>query len=405
VTAHPQDDALAAFLEENWERAPGTARHAHPDGAAPARSAPDGDAALLFAALTAAAANFRRGDPRAEFVLWIDGKETEPAPAFLPETGDGDLEGYLARMQSALRGADFTLLVSNPHLYDARFWMRARTLARRVLKVVGAPNGGLDTSAFLGCYRQTPFGVHRGQMSVLTAPVLGEKRFLLWPYAYGCDHRDIQDSLSYDRHRGAALTATAGPGDLLYWPSDYWHVAEASPAPTAAWNIGLWWDRPALMRAANALLGAARAVDRGRRRERFATAPEGGADPFSLGLADLRKIAADDALDDAVRIEWLRFSSADGFRDAPALPTAMKPTAKTPARAAMKGAILFERLGGGEFCVAANGHAEIFERLSKEDMSRLSGLARGETVDAGDPSSRLTGFLWRAGALEGAGAS
>jgi hypothetical protein len=232
------DRVLADFVARSWEREvtllPG------------ATTAPFVSEMDLFSALVAAAGPNETDLVASDYVVWIGGR-LQPRPrdySALPS--DGSLRGYLMRLSAAAGDEEFTVLLPNPHRLNSGLRQRVTGFARMLTAHSGIPCGGFDSGVFLGRYGRTPFGVHRGQMSVLTFPVVGSKRFLLWPRCYGEIHRDIQDSLNYDAHRQTAMVLTVAPGDIGYWPADYWHIADGDVAYSAALNIGLWWDRPPL---------------------------------------------------------------------------------------------------------------------------------------------------------------
>ncbi|HEX8089452.1 MAG TPA: hypothetical protein VF762_11395, partial [Blastocatellia bacterium] len=206
------------------------------------------DPDMLFDALVRAAGLHRLGVPSVGFSFWINARETKDLGELLPRREDKSLIDYDARLADQLRGAEFTLLLANPHLYCDKLWNRVRVFIRGLYRQVGIPCGGVDTGIFLGRYLRTPFGVHRGQMSVLTFPVHGEKHFRLWPRGYGDAHEDIRDSIEYPNHISGSMELRAGEQDMLYWPADYWHIAESAGSFTAALNLGCWWDRPPLSR-------------------------------------------------------------------------------------------------------------------------------------------------------------
>ncbi|RMB12359.1 hypothetical protein [Eilatimonas milleporae] len=394
---------------------------------APAALADDmpgrGDGAPLFDALK----NIRRQLERcggAGVNLWLDGVPADILPAYLPDGQDADLGGYLDRVDRLLRPREFTILLADPHLYSDRLWGAARTLARGVAAEVGLPSGGFDTCAFLGRYSKTPFGIHRGQMSVLTVPILGRKAFWLWPHQYGLDHPEMQDSMDVAPYRGDALYRAADPGELLYWPADFWHIAETDdapgdpPGPTAAWNIGMWWDnRPrerVLHSLANSFLGFD-AVHKGMGVS-FAGTQENSAEPpdcFHMATAELAALIDDSLFRDSLRIDWMKFVTADGFRTPPPLladGTVSEEEsgekngegdgtdAAAPLRRSAR--VLSARLSTGDVCLCANGHAAVFENLSDDLCRGIAAAADGDGVAAGPalPDS-VTDFLRAARAL------
>jgi hypothetical protein len=231
------DAILAEFVEKQWERHTTVLPHATP--------APFTSENELFEALVNADRKGRL-DESSQCVVWIDRKLQADPRDYAARSSDRSLRGYLARLADQTGDKEFTVLVPNPHRHDARLRNLVSTFARKLAAHSGIPCGGFDSGIFLGRYSKTPFGVHRGQMSVLTFPILGAKRFLLWPHSYGDYHIDIQDTLNYDHHRATAISLTAEPGDIGYWPADYWHIADGPVAISAALNIGLWWDQPHL---------------------------------------------------------------------------------------------------------------------------------------------------------------
>jgi ribosomal protein L16 Arg81 hydroxylase len=53
----------------------------------------------------------------------------------------------------------------------------------------------------------------------------GRKRILGWPDAYMRRQKaDPTYTLDYRRYRKDAIVLEGAPGDVLYFPSDYWHI-------------------------------------------------------------------------------------------------------------------------------------------------------------------------------------
>src|SRR5207245_3009425 len=98
-----------------------------------------------------------------------------------------------------------------------------------------------DVELFVSNNRLTPFGIHRDPASNFTLVVQGRKRMRLWPEAF-FTRRPPMDAESYAAHLGQALTLEGEPGDLLYWPSSYWHVAESDGDLSVTMNICLYLE-------------------------------------------------------------------------------------------------------------------------------------------------------------------
>lgn len=158
----------------------------------------------------------------------------------LPEAGDGSIEGYAERINRKLGGRSFGLVVNGFLMYDAALYARLREFLRGLYEFVEVPANSVEVALFLGNYRCTPFGVHtdtRGSNN-FTFVLAGRKRLLAWPREFFADHRKISSSIDYDEYREAATVLEGGPGDLLSWPSDYWHVAESCDGFSLSLGVG-----------------------------------------------------------------------------------------------------------------------------------------------------------------------
>lgn len=354
---------------------------------------------LLFDALVRAARLRRLGVPSVAFSFWINARETKDLGELLPGPEDKSLAGYDARLADQLRGAEFTLLLANPHLYCNKLWDRVRVFIRGLYRQVGVPCGGVDTGIFLGRYLRTPFGVHRGQMSVLTFPVYGEKHFRLWPRGYGDAHEDIRDSLEYPDHISNSLELRAGEQDMLYWPADYWHIAESAGSFTAALNLGCWWDRPPLSRVLLEVsqqlaermdgVGNEMSLD-------YARAVSGEPQEFvpaqmAEALSVIRQTVSDDRIEEALALETLRTLSADGFRDLPEpLPFESPRWRGEVIERIPERPVLSMRGADGTLHVAANGR--LFSAGDSARLRRLlKGLELGEKVKLDDSVAKAAG--------------
>ena len=364
----------------------------------------------MFRVLTGAVERLRSGDSSVSFVFWLDRKQLGEFDALLPDSNDGTLENYLHRVGKAVGGLEFTLLLANPHLYNEAFWRTSRSIARELFEHVGYPCGGIDTCMFLGTYRKTPFGVHRGQMSVVTFPVLGTKQFLLWPRGYGESHDDIRDSLEYDHHLDHAIEAAGSARDMLYWPADYWHIADGTGASTAAWNIGIWWDRPPIVRVleevSEILADTVESADSRGVNLRTDFGSNGAAIPTELreALAIIRGAVSGQDLDHRVARQWLKFASADGFRDVPPLLGAPPPSPQARLRLVPNINGLVYRHAAGLASIAANGHVGELV-LADDTLDLLDALKSGKALSIEDPqlspqSREALSFLLNADAVQ-----
>lgn len=375
-----------------WERLPATFQDPNP-----ARKNTEG----LLDALTEIGRRLRLGEEDVGAKIWIEGEASTLEASHFPTTDDTSLQAYLDRVNDLLWPKEFTILVADAHLYSPALWCEAKALAQELTDKVGMPTGGFDSCVFLGRYSKTPFGIHRGQMSVLTVPLVGRKAFWLWPYQYGLDHPEMQDSLEIDPYRKDALYRAAEPGELLYWPADYWHIAEADNQPTAAWNIGIWWDNTPRERTLQSLADTFMGFDAfDRKKHHTFSTGTGTAASLPKGIttakAEIAALAEDPLFQDSLLINWLKFLSASGFRTPPPL----LPIGQVGAKLDGTPMLFMERLSTGGLCVCANGHAAVFEDVSDDDRGRiLEAVSTNTQPTAPHHLGQVFEFLAAAGAI------
>lgn len=172
--------------------------------------------------------------------LYIDGRGQykEEVLELLPVAGDRTLKGYHRRMDASF--SDYCLVCD-----------RLMDVARGESRLVKAFTAGLyeqvksrirlcEVGLYLGNYHKTPFGVHVDGCAVLSFPVEGTKRFRVWTPEYVKRHPRIRRAHDYDRFKKGSKRLTADKGDMVYWPSKYWHIAESGGTFSATWSLGFW---------------------------------------------------------------------------------------------------------------------------------------------------------------------
>jgi hypothetical protein len=225
----------------------------------------------------------------------------------------------------------------------------------------------VDTTLFLGRYARTPFGVHLGQMDVLTVPAVGTKSFRLWSPEYVSTHLGLMDLREYPEYIEGSYRIDCSPGDVGYWPSREWHIAESEGVEfTAAWGIGFWQhpdDFHSVRRVTEALVGLLKA--RNEHRGEASLALESGGpqgrlsrypDQWRRVSRDLVELIEKGELDAILDQEWGVLRSARGVKDVPP-PFEAPLVGETDWLEAVPEAVLLcgaAREGG--LHVAANGH-------------------------------------------------
>lgn len=144
-----------------------------------------------------------------------------------PQTSDGDLNGFFSRMAHHSFGINIHRLEKgNPRFADITNDI-AKALSR-----ADAPTPTMWLSdTFIGNYPATPFGIHRDPAGVLSFTLQGTRTYYTWPpEAFFDGHPDLgtPDPDVIGRHLPTAERFDVGPGSLVYWPSNRWHLV-ASP--------------------------------------------------------------------------------------------------------------------------------------------------------------------------------
>lgn len=200
----------------------------------------------VFRWLLAAGDRVRAHDERIAFRASVGGRTAEADVAQLPTPEDGSTAAYTRRLDPARGDA----LVAVNHLQGAcpAAWQRALSLLAPWYARAGVPAGGAMFDLFAGAYRVGPFGVHKDQFDVVTFVVEGRKRFRVWPYARFADRPDVPAGAALRavglRHldpaegRDDALVLEGDPGDVLFWPAEWWHVAESDGAHCTTLSFG-----------------------------------------------------------------------------------------------------------------------------------------------------------------------
>jgi hypothetical protein len=400
---------LADFVAQFWER-----QVVRLTGATIVPFVSEAD---LFSVLVAAADHNETEQVASDYVVWISGK-LQPQPRnYSALASDESLHGYLTRLSRMVGEEEFTVLLPNPHRLSSALRKRVTSFVQMLAVHSGIPCGGFDSGIFLGRYGRTPFGVHRGQMSVLTFPIVGSKRFLLWPSSYGEIHCDIQDSVDYEAHRQAATVLIVEPGDIGYWPADYWHIADAPVTYSAALNIGLWWDQPPLdvvLRSFSEVLAEHHHEIEAERVciDGALVLSNGLAPSFEEALDLVAKIARSTETRVEIQLRCLALRSTYGMRDFYTRRT-LGNVATQPVLAKLKDSekIFVEALSDGSLGVALLGRAVAIP-ASPKIVSQIEQLNSGglleldlSTVQDGneqlaDASSRLTRLLVESLAVE-----
>ncbi len=178
------------------------------------------------------------------FKLYINGEKLfdQDVLDLLPLKKDKSLPGYHLRMNQLFD--DYCLVCDE--LLQVNFEKHAllKRFTDELYRHVGFPNRFSELGLYLGNYRRTPFGVHVDGCGVFSFPVVGTKSFRTWTPAFVKKNPNLAQAFEYSKYKKNSKLLIAGPGDMTYWPSSAWHIAESNGNFSATWSLGVWVDRP-----------------------------------------------------------------------------------------------------------------------------------------------------------------
>ncbi|QUC59048.1 cupin [Streptomyces sp. A2-16] len=372
----------STFVQKYWDRSPVLFR-------SPSLSpAPFEDGDVFRAAVHGSRSARLDGHMPSHAQFTVERRQRDVADDLLPAAEDGSFDVYDSRLATRLDGRRHALVINSFHTFDPALWSRERTFFAGLWDIVGLPLTGAITTLFHGTYEHSPVGVHKDRFATFMFGLRGRKRMRFW------SHRPWDEPVStkvdYADHRSESFAAEIGPGDVLYWPADYYHVGEsATTAPATSVNVGVPRhdhhvgyeletliadidpDRLTGGSSLDTLLPChdAPVAAPGPRADGLLSAalPEG----LSAPVRTLHAFAQPDRMADRVTTVSLRRWTAGGFEPAPA-PVSPPPLADTDLlRADPHAQILWARDSKGSTLCAANGH-HTTTPLKNSDMLQLT---------------------------------
>ena len=374
------DEFWTSFVRTHWDRVGAVIRQP--------LATPLASPAEVFSALVVASDRLRAGDARVQLEFCIDqARQVADIGRYLPSQSDGTAERYAERVTSLIGGRKFGLIAEDVQASDATLWLRLRDFLRGLYEHTGLPGDVAKATVFLGNYDRTPFGLHRGTSHNFVFAVDGPKRMRTWPDAYFRGKEDLTHRMDYAQHNGDSIVMDAQPGDVIYWPSDYWHIGESvGGALACSVSVALFMEpRPSFDVAASAANMVYRQLADG--------APSPAIRPSALAASvgvietttrraidALKAVSDDERLLRALRVSALNRVTGSGF-DYPPIALPLAPLADdATVRGDARYPVLWMRSADDEIICSANGHS--FGIAASQMV-----LALLEWVNSGVPAS------------------
>lgn len=238
----PPESFWQDFLSKYWEQQPTTLSY-------PARRPlmTEEEALALFRQL---GDRFRAGE-QVDADFYIENAYLRSGVGrLLPDATDRDLPGYRARVTAQLGGQRFSLVTNSVRRESREHSRRVHAFTRGLRRRIGEQAGSIGADIFLSSSLRTPFGVHRDAASNFSYIISGQKRMLVWPHEVFAERVDqhgpgplnnvFLDEVDLDSYRDRAIVLEGRAGDVLYWPSSYWHIAESTGEPSLVLNVPVY---------------------------------------------------------------------------------------------------------------------------------------------------------------------
>jgi hypothetical protein len=128
--------------------------------------------------------------------------------------------------------------------YAPTLWVSALDFLRAYYQSYGLPTGHADIDIFFGGYDRTPHGIHRDPADNFSFVIAGQKRMLFWPpesfEAFDVARNGHIGLHAWESYAESAIIVDAEPGDVIFWPKEYWHIAVAQSGEALTMNIALY---------------------------------------------------------------------------------------------------------------------------------------------------------------------
>lgn len=372
------------FLEHHWQKRPLMLKRPF---AVPLATLED-----VFRGIVKASEQFRSDERHGHTQFFIEHAELQGAiKEHLPGAADGTVENYVERITRRLNGRRFGLMVEYPG-FDARTWLRLRDFLRPLYEALDIPGNPSQTQLFLGNYDKTPFGIHKDFHGTFAFIIAGRKRFRLWPDEFFSEDQEMARAVDYAPFLDDAITFEGEPGDLLYWPSTYWHIAESVGGLAVSMSVALFVEpqpaldvlRRALVRVERRLSDAAGAelprFHSNRLRESVTKLPR----VIEKTVAALSAFSQEPPLKEALQAEWLNRLTSFGFESYPPPLPGNRLEDEDIVRANPHYPIIWLPAEDDELICSANGHSfsvgahpeivKLLERLNRGEVCRVKQL-------------------------------
>lgn len=309
------DQFWSKFVKTTWQKKPAVFKNAK-------SKLLEIDADQVFNWLVQYSDHCRKTKTAVGVKFYIDGESQyqNEVLQILPEKKDKTLLGYHKRMEKLF--PDYCLVCDELIQVSSEKWNLLGDFMNGLYKHVGFPNRQAEIGLYLGNYKKTPFGVHVDGCGVFSIPVVGRKKFRLWSPDYVKKNPDLELAFDYKPHLKGSSLMDVTVGDITYWPSQSWHIAESDGSFSATWSLGVWVDQPyfeIVMQTLQSLIIPTLGAEAAKKYIPFEKGPK--ANGFIQEIPQLLKTSLNqikdlskEELHDLFMKQWLQINSKNGFK-------------------------------------------------------------------------------------------
>ncbi len=307
------------FTQLNWEKTPMVFKNFQ-------SSVSDISQDQIFSILINYSDLCRKNKSANGFKLFIDGQQQyeNEILQILPIKKDKNFQGYHRRMAEIF--SDYCLVCDELLQTSENLWQKLTEFTNNLFSHVGQPNRFVEMGLYIGNYRKTPFGVHVDGCGVFSFPVVGKKIFRLWSPEFAKKNPALDRSLNYSKFKKNSEILNTSVGDMAYWPSSAWHIAESDGSFNATWSLGVWVDQPfqqtfndclqplLKLKLSSTANNTVTVFSENEKNGQILKLPKN----YLAAVSALKKIS-DDELYDSLMRNWILHQSKQGFKTMPRL--------------------------------------------------------------------------------------
>ncbi|MFD7291824.1 hypothetical protein ACFV9W_00925 [Streptomyces sp. NPDC059897] len=204
------------FTQDHWDRRPVLLRPLR----SPGHAAAPFDAHEVFEGAVAAAHHTTSSESGERVRFAVGPRRLTDPGDLLPRPEDGSFAAYDRRLERQLGGAPFALAVRELHAGHHPLWARERAFLTALWTEVGQPLAPIGTTLCHGTSGPPPTPSHH-QAATFLYVLRGRHRIRLTGPGHG------------------HWSATATPGDLLYWPAGHEHTVHPPRSPGTVVHIAV----------------------------------------------------------------------------------------------------------------------------------------------------------------------